>query len=459
MLNISNNRVTKYVSREKYDTLKNVEDKVSSKVLRRLLYCIFGLGLIILFLPWTQNIRTDGSVVTIHPNQRPQSLNATIDGRIEEWYVKEGDFVQKGDTVLRISEIKAEYFDPKLLERTADQIDVKKQSVDAYSGKVSANENIAQLLTDQYNLKRSQLSLKLKQVLLKVESDSIAYQASIINERTARAQMNRADSLYKIGLKSLTDLEKRIVKHQDAQNKLVEKQNKWFSTQNDRISTEIEFSNIEAKYLSDLNKVTSDKLSAVSGQMNAEAEVTKLENSYSNYEFRNGLYYIIAPQNGFITKIMKGSIGENVKVGDAILSLMPKSYDLAVEIFVKPIDLPLVKLNEKVRLQFDGWPAIVFAGWPNVSHGTYGGEIYAIDQFISQNGKYRVLVQPDKDDYPWPEALRFGGGANAMILLNDVPIWYELWRNINGFPPDFYEGKDQTDKSKMKKDADGGKKK
>ena len=124
------------------------------------------------------------------------------------------------------------------------------------------------------------------------------------------------------------------------------------------------------------------------------------------------------------------------------------NFDFAAEIFVDPIDLPLLQVKEKVRLQFDGWPAIVFSGWPNVSHGTYGGEIYAIDRYISQNGKYRVLIKPDPDDYPWPEALRFGSGVSSMILLKDVPIWYELWRKINGFPPDYY--KNETPKTEKK---------
>jgi hypothetical protein len=77
--------------------------------------------------------------------------------------------------------------------------------------------------------------------------------------------------------------------------------------------------------------------------------------------------------------------------------------------------------------------------------------IYGIDQFISPNGKYRVLIAPDPDDYPWPDALRFGGGTSAMILLKDVPIWYELWRNINGFPPDFYKPIDQSANKDKKK--------
>ena len=100
-------------------------------------------------------------------------------------------------------------------------------------------------------------------------------------------------------------------------------------------------------------------------------------------------------------------------------------------------------------LQFDGWPAIVFSGWPNTSYGTYGGQIFAIDNFISDNGKYRVLVAPDPKDPPWPEALRVGSGTTNLLLLKEVTIGYELWRKLNGFPPDYYKTNTSHQKLEM----------
>jgi len=158
-----------------------------------------------------------------------------------------------------------------------------------------------------------------------------------------------------------------------------------------------------------------------------------------NYSVRTGYYYITAPQDGYITKAIQVGLGETIKEGEKIVSIMPANSKLAVEMYIRPIDLPLVQKGEHVRIQFDGWPAIVFSGWPNTSYGTYGGTVVAIDNFISDNGLYRVLVAPDPKDHPWPDALRVGAGSNSMLLLNDVPVWYELWRQINGFPPDFYK--------------------
>jgi hypothetical protein len=107
-----------------------------------------------------------------------------------------------------------------------------------------------------------------------------------------------------------------------------------------------------------------------------------------------------------------------------------------VQLFVKPIDVPLIKVGRKVRIQFEGWPALVFSGWPDVGFGTFGGRVAVIDN-IDSAGKYRILVVPDPDATPWPEAIRVGSGAYGWAMLNDVPIWYELWRQLNAFPPDY----------------------
>ncbi len=120
---------------------------------------------------------------------------------------------------------------------------------------------------------------------------------------------------------------------------------------------------------------------------------------------------------------------------------MPSDYELAVEMFVNPMDLPLVARGENVRFVFDGFPAIVFSGWPSTSYGTFGGVISAVETSISSNGMFRILVIEDEKDKKWPTSLRIGGGANGIALLEDVPIWYELWRNINGFPPEYYIAK------------------
>jgi hypothetical protein len=162
------------------------------------------------------------------------------------------------------------------------------------------------------------------------------------------------------------------------------------------------------------------------------------------------MYFILAPQDGYITQAIKSGVGETVKEGSEIISIMPFDSDLAVEMYVSPMDIPLLEKTQAVQIQFDGWPAIIFSGWPGISYGTYTGKIVAIDNFVNENGKYRVLVASDESVHQWPKEIRVGAGANTITLLKDVPIWYELWRNINGFPPDYYKKSEKKETSKQK---------
>ena len=439
MLNISHNSVNKYISISEYKSGQKTLDRTYYKYFNRFLIGFALFCFIILFFPWTQNISGNGQVTTLKPNQRPQTIQSQIPGRIEKWYVQEGDFVKFGDTILEISEVKSDYFDPNLVERTGEQLKAKASSVNSYSEKVKAlNRQISALSTER-GLKLEQARNKLMQAKLKVQSDSIDLEAAKTNIDIAQRQYERTLTLQNEGLKAVKDVEGKRLKLQETQAKLISQENKLLTSRNNIINAEVEIYRTRASYTDKISKAQSDMYTAESGQFDTEAQVSKLENAYSNYEMRNRLKYITAPQNGFINKAIKGGIGETFKEGERIVGIMPAEYDLAVETFVEPIDLPLLHTGEKVRIQFDGWPAIVFSGWPNVSYGTYGGVVVAIENFISDNGKYRVLLAPDKDDNEWPEAIRVGSGAKTMALLEDVPIWFELWRQLNGFPPNYYQ--------------------
>lgn len=438
MLNISTNKVSDKIDQNAYTSLRKVEAKNSDRIAIRMFKWSFFLLFIIALLPWTQNIRSKGAITTLKPNQRPQDIQTVIAGRIEEWKVQEGDYVEKGDTIVVIAEVKDAYFDEQLLDRMKNQLELQEKKATAYGDKLNAQDQQLLSLLEQRKLKMEQLEVKIRQTNLKMQNDSINLVAAQMDHEIATYQLSRTDSLFTMGLKSLTDLEKARMKAQQTNAKVISSKNEWLNAKNELLNLEIEQSNVRSKFANDYAKTTSEKLSTVSDKLGTESNLQKMENQYRNYEVRQGYYIITAPQDGFVTRLLVQGIGETIKEGQSILSFMPNDIDLAVEIYVDPIDLPLLTKGQQVRLQFDGWPAIIFSGWPGISYGTYGGEIYAIDRFIGMNGKYRVLVKPDESEYPWPEALRVGGGSKSMILLNNVPIWYELWRKINGFPPNFY---------------------
>ena len=438
MLNISENRVDHRVDKSKFRSFSMVPEGRTGRIASRVLLVFLGVTILVLLLPWTQNIRARGYVTSLRPDQRPQTLQSVIAGRIERLYVQEGELVRRGDTIMFISEIKDEYFDPQLLERTEAQIKAKESGVKAYMEKVRALDNQADALNQTQRLKLEQARNYLRQAELKLQSDSIDWEAAKTNYSIAIAQFKRMEELTKQGLYSQTDLEGRRLKMQEAQAKVISAENKVLAAKNGLINAQVELKSLANQYRDKLAKVESEKYAAMSYMYDAEATVTKLQNQYMNYEVRTGMYYITSPIDGYITKGVKTSIGETVKEGEELLTIMPARYDLAVEMYINPVDLPLLHKGQHVRFMFDGWPAIVFSGWPNNSFGTFGGTVVAVDNFISPNGKYRILVGPDPNDRTWPDGLRVGSGAVGMALLQDVPIWYELWRQINGFPPDYY---------------------
>jgi len=450
MLNISNNKLNKKVDLSSYKSVQKVFHKRHFKHFNRFLIAFAIIIVIVMFLPWTQNINSRGNVTTLTPDQRPQTIQSPIPGRVEKWFVREGDFVKKGDTILFISEIKNEYFDPNLVNRTGQQIKAKEASVNSYGSKVNSLNNQIGALSTERKLKLEQAQNKLLQAKLKVQNDSIDLEAVKINLSIAERQIGATEKLYNEGLKSLTQLEEKRSKFQESQAKLISQENKLLAAKNNVINARVEINRVQAEYAEKISKAQSDKFTAESSQFDAEAQVTKLESDFTSYEMRNDMYYIKAPQNGYINKAIIGGIGETFKEGERLVGIMPANYDLAVEMYVDPIDLPLVHKDEKVRVQFDGWPAIVFSGWPNVSYGTYGAKVVAIENFISENGKFRVLLAPDEDDHEWPEAIRVGSGAKTIALLEDVPIWFELWRKLNGFPPNYYQP-ESTSKTKTDK--------
>jgi multidrug efflux pump subunit AcrA (membrane-fusion protein) len=423
--------------------------KIESKV-KYWFYGIMIFLVLIMFLPWTQNIKAKGSITTLKQEQRPQEINSPIPGKIVKWWVKEGDYVRKGDTILQISEIKEDYLDPNLVGRTQQQVDAKQGMIANYERKVATVDLQIDALMSSKKLKIEQLNNKLKQLDNKLAGEGAELNAAINEYKLAKDQFDRQEKMYNEGLVSQTQLQQRNIAFQNAVAKQIMVENKLAQTQQEVINVRIEQNSVEQDYTEKISKAEGDRFQSMSQIAGGEGDVAKLQNQVSNYRIRNGMYIILAPQDGQIVQAKKSGLGEIIKDGELITVIVPNRLDYAVEMYVRPVDLPLISLGQKVRFMFDGFPAIVFSGWPNNSYGTFGGKVVAYENSISSNGLFRVLVAEDKDDREWPKQLKIGSGSQGIALMKDVPIWYELWRNINGFPPDYYKLKEPTEKYKEK---------
>ena len=411
MLEISDNNVDTKDQFARLYSLRSLITPSYGRVVARWLMVLAAMLMIVLFLPWQQNIRGRGTITALDPAHRPQTVETAIPGRIIRWHIREGQYVFKGDTILSLAEIKDSYFDPRLLLRLQQQIEAKEGSLKAKQLKAGALQRQVEALRREMKIKREQAQAKLD-----------AERVKFLN---AENQFQRNKNLFEAGNIPLT--------------KFQELEYKYKSSDADYNNAQIEMGRIEAEYLDKVSKAESDINNTLGEVYETEGTLAKLNTELANMRIRSEQYQVIAPQEGIVVKALKAGIGETIKEGEPVCTIMPSASDLAVAMYVKAMDVPLIAQGRKVRIQFDGWPSLQFSGWPSVSVGTFGGVVEVIDFVNSQPGEFRILVVPDKEDEPWPHQLRMGSGTRGWVMLNSVPVWYELWRQLNGFPASIYE--------------------
>ena len=408
-------------------------------------YWLLGILLffvIILLLPWTQNISSTGNVTTLYQDQRPQQINTVIPGKIVKWYIKEGDIIKKGDTIIQLADTKDDYLDPDLVERTRDQLNSKEQELVFYNEKINAIKSQIDAIENNRELKIKSYENKIIQYKRKLISDSSEVVSAEVDYKIATEQLSRGKQMYNQGVIALVELERRTAQNNKALAVLTEKQQKLLNTRQEVAIINIEINSIRQEADDKIYKSRSEISTSRGNIAGATGELAKNKNVLANYISRGNQKWLIAPQDGQIIKAKKSGINEIVKEGEMIVEMVPTKIDHAIELFIEPMDLILINPGQKIRMIFDGFPAIIFSGWPNNSYGTFAGRVSMVENNRNENGKFRILVVPDNEEKTWPKELKTGAGAKGFALLKTVPIWYELWRQINGFPPDYYKTKD-----------------
>ena len=402
---------------------------------------LFLFFLILLFLPWTQNISSSGHVTTLYQDQRPQQINTVIPGKIIKWYIKEGDIIKKGDTIVQLADTKDDYLDSNLVERTKDQLVSKEQKLLFYGEKINAIESQINAIEKNRELKINSYENKIEQYKRKLISDSSEVISAEVDYKIATEQLIRGKQMYNQGVIALVELEKRSAQNNKALAILTEKQQKILNTKLEINIAKIDINAIRQEADDKIFKSRSEIATSRGEFAGTTGEVAKNKNVLANYISRGNQKWLIAPQDGQIIKAKKSGINEIVKEGEMIVEMVPTKIDHAIELFIEPMDLILINSGQKIRMIFDGFPAIVFSGWPDNSYGTFAGKVSMVENNRNENGKFRILVIPDNQEKPWPKELKMGTGVRGFALLKTVPIWYELWRQINGFPPDYYKNK------------------
>ena len=369
---------------------------------------------IFLFQPWRQTITGEGQVTVFSPMQRPQTINSQIDARISKWHVNEGEIVKRGDLLLELEEVNPKYLDKNQLEKLEGQ---KLSLVD----KRAATERLIKSLEQQIH---SQSGLQ-----------AATIQAAEQKYKTAELNFDRRKQLFEKGLSSTRDFELAKLAIIQAQSEL------------DMAKNSLKIQEVEAKLAESFQKLAT-----------INNEIFKFDIEIANFESRVDQRKVYAPVDGQVVRLKALGQAEIIKAGSELAIIAPATSDQAIELYVSDYFAPLISIGRDVRLQFSGFPALQFSGWPSVAVGTFAGKVAVIDAAGDLQNKYRVLVKPDlerikegKDvEWPSPQVLRPGTKAIGWVILDEVPVWYELWRILNGFPPTIMQSPTKTGIPKIK---------
>lgn len=386
-----------------------------------------GLLLALFFAPWVQTASATGRVIAYAPVERQQTLQSPVEGRIVHWHVVEGSHVKAGDAIVDLSDV-----DPLILTRLEQERSALVSRIRAAEARRSA---IGSRRSSLEGSRRAALTAAEQRVTMAKERLRAAEQALTAAEaadRTAKLNIERLRALTREGLRSRRDLE------------LAELEETRMQTDADRARAALSATRAEQEAArADVSKIMNDATASVddarASQAAAESEIATANAELARIEVRlsrQQAQAVKAPRDGTVLRLMAMNEAELIKVGTPLAILVPDTDNRAVELWVDGNDAPLIAAKRRVRLQFEGWPAVQFTGWPSVAIGTFGGEVALIDSHDDGKGRFRVLITPTSAD-KWPAGvfLRQGTRVNGWILLNQVRLGYELWRRFNGFPP------------------------
>jgi membrane fusion protein, adhesin transport system len=428
-------------------SLRKVNSRRFALVLAALLLLsTLGTILALLYVPWWQSVGGSGRVTVFSPSQRAQEIDAQIPGRIVQWYVQEGSVVRKGQKLALLQDVDSKFLDPQQAAR-------QEQMLQAYQRKLQAGRARLQVIGEQRAALLQGRSAALPAARRRVEQSQArlqqAKQTLLVSEQnleTDTLQLDRLRMLEQEGLRSRRDLELAQQAAVRSRTELARNQAAQDVSSRDIDIARLEMDRLVASFDAELAKVSDTLLKAQEELAETEAACLKLQVELSTTLRRNLQQEVLAPGDGRVVRLLRVGAAETVKAGDPLCTLMPAQQDPAVELYIGDFDAPLVRTGQRVRLLFDGFPGVPFTAFPWSAIGTFAGKVAVVDASDDGTGRYRVLVVPDKTDQgvPWPAGderqtrfpLRPGTQAQGWIIMDrPVPLYWEVWRRLNAFPP------------------------
>lgn len=411
------------------NTLKTLETAPAAKRIAHSMGKLFLLLVLFLgFTPWQQNVRGFGKVVAYTPGERQQLISAQIEGRVTRWLVKEGAQVKQGQVLAELQDN-----DPQLLQRLQSEQTVALAKQAAIDNRVQAMQ--AQLGMAETSRPQTIAAAKARAEMAKERRKAAeqSVQAALAAKQTASLNLARQQQLQTKGLASRRTLELAQLEMAQRSTEVERAQATLAAASSEIEALTADWQKLTADASASVEKNRADLNKAIEDQNSVRADILKLQTRLARQQTQT----VTAPRDGVVLRLLANPGAELLKPGQAIAIFVPDTEERAVELWVDGNDLPLIVIGSHVRLQFEGYPAIQFGGWPEFSVGSFGGQVVLIDATDDGKGHFRILVRPDHDSNAWPSVrfLRQGVRVNGWVLLGRVTLGYELWRIFNGFPP------------------------
>lgn len=406
-----------------------VPPPVRARAVARMVALAFTAFLVAAVLaPWQQNVRGSGRAIAYAPLERQQAIEAPIDGRVRRLYVQEGSHVHAGDPLVELADVDADR-----LARLGQERALATERVASYESRLVALEDrLAAMRGSQDGAVRA------AEARTRVASDRLAaaeqgVAAAEADVDAAVLNLARHRVLVDQGLVSQRDVELAVLAEARARTGRDSARAQRDAARGELESARATLEQARATRSAELEGAIAAIRSAETDLQSARAALLRAETSVARQDSQR----IVAPRDGTVLRLSVWQGGEQVRAGDSLLVLVPDTEDRAVELWFDGNDAALIGPGRPVRLQFEGWPAVQFVGWPSVAVGTFGGRVGFVDATDDGSGDFRVVVVPDPNDEPWPAPryLRQGVRANGWVLLDEVRLGYEVWRQMNGFPP------------------------
>ena len=388
-----------------------------------ILLVLFGM----LFLPWQQTVQGSGKLIAFDPTERAYEIKATYSGFVKRYHVSENQHVKKGDPLCSIIDQDAMY-ESRLQQKLVSldkELEVLEQRAKSLQKERVEREHFC---TKGLEL----LAGRLQQSQTQQKSFQEQQRATKSTLETFQKRLERSKELYSLGLESKQDLE-------SIQNSFIGAKAKYEQAQNALLYEEQNYQNIlreKEQFLSTQNTYLEQNAQSTT-RMQGEKE--NLQRSKIDLQTQNERYagrVISAQKDGVVMRIFQNDQNRLITQGEPLFHFVPDVTKRALLLKISDFHMPLLKKDLPVRIMFNGWPALQVSGWPKIAFGTFGGHIHSLEPISHEEGFYYAYIFEDEEE-PWPDSklLRYGSQATAWVRLENVPIWYQIWRHINATPP------------------------